>query len=136
MECILLFRPVTALRGIGDREMPPESQEIDGWTRKILRAVEPDLRRHLGHDRLDEPLVSDLYLAVRKNLTAAGLSRALSRPGLTEDLAMTIYMVSVSRSDVAPALLASVTRTLEHIFQGPTSRPGRAHSKSKAQLGG
>jgi len=105
--------------------MVPGSQEIDRWTRKILQAVEPDLRRHLGPDGLDQRLVSDLYLAVRENLTGAGLSGNLSKPGFAEDLAMAIYVVSVSRSDVSPALLASVNRTMERTFGGPQVPPSQ-----------
>lgn len=97
-------------------------QQLDRRVRHLIRAVEPQLRQHLGVSKLDRSLVSDLYLRLQETL-----SRGEARP---EDLALTIYLVAMaagSGEGPDPELLVALRRLLEKVaeFRESSPHPGQ-----------
>lgn len=89
--------------------MKSNLQQLDRRVRHLIRAVEPQLREHLGVSKLDRSLVSDLYLRLRE-----ALSRGETSP---EELALTIYLVAMAAGagqGPDPELLVALRRRLAH----------------------
>jgi hypothetical protein len=57
-------------------------------------------------------MVSELYLRIRDTLVEATSRRGGLSPQTVEDLAVTIYMVTVAEAHAGPSLLADLKRTL------------------------
>ncbi len=104
---------------MGTRTLQPgERRRVDRRARRLIRAVEPELRTHLEPASLDSGVVAELYLRVRDLLAAHDPDAAAkgSRRDLAEELAMTLYLVVSTRQAggvVEPELLVSLTRLLE-----------------------
>lgn len=109
--------------------------DLDLWSRQLLRAAAPDLRRALGVERLDRSLVSEIYLRVLEVL-----SRLEGSPGeeatraeeLVEELALAIYLATAANrleNGAKPELLASLQRTLARaVTREPSNAPKDADS--------
>ncbi len=109
--------------------MERAEQDLDCKVRRLIRAVEPDLRHHLAIERLDRELVSDLYWRLRTVLESA---RRPSSEALTpERLALVVFMVLVARpngAEISPALLVSLRRTLARATGESQAPAGRSES--------
>jgi hypothetical protein len=96
---------------------PGELRSVDRRARRLIRAVEPDLRAHLGSVLLDSGLVADLYIRLRELLAAHGqeTEAAGSPRDLAEELALTLYLFVSTRQpggEVEPDLLVSLRESL------------------------
>jgi hypothetical protein len=96
---------------------PGELRSADRRARRLIRAVEPDLRAHLEPVLLDSGLVADLYVRLRELLAAHDeeAAGAGSRRDLAEELALTLYLVVSTRQpggEVEPELLVSLRESL------------------------
>ncbi len=96
---------------------PGELRSVDRRARRLIRAVEPDLRAHLEPALLDSGFVADLYIRLRELLAAHDeeAAGAGSRRDLAEELALTLYLVVSTRQpggDVEPDLLVALRESL------------------------
>jgi hypothetical protein len=94
-----------------------ELRSVDRRARRLIRAVEPDLRAHLEPVLLDSGLVAELYVRLRDLLSAhePDVAAAGSRRDLAEELALTLYLVVSTRQsggEVEPELLVSLRESL------------------------
>ena len=108
---------------------PGELRSVDRCTRRLILAVEPDLRAHLGPVLLDSGLVADLYIRLRDLLTAHGreVLAAGSRRDLAEELALTLYLVVLTcqpGGEVEPDLLISLRESLLAALGGDGEKLG------------
>jgi hypothetical protein len=106
------------VRGMGESE-----SDIDARTRRLIRAVDGDLRRHLGLGRLGVELVGDLYVRVR-DVLARERSVAPGTDGdenqLVDDLALAIFMSVVAdeaHEAGGPDLLVGLRRSLSRALR-------------------
>jgi hypothetical protein len=96
---------------------PGELRSVDRRARRLIRAVEPDLRAHLEPALLDSGVVAELYIRLRDLLAAHDPDAAAtgSRRDLAEELALTLYLVVSTRQpggEVEPDLLVSLRESL------------------------
>jgi hypothetical protein len=99
---------------------PGEFRSVDGRARRLIRAVERDLRAHLGPELLDSGLVADLYLRLRELLAERGQEAVPleSRRDLAEQMALTLYLAVSMRQSVEPTLLVSLRESLQGALRG------------------
>lgn len=101
-----------------------EAQQAERLVRGLMRATEGSLRSHLGARAQDRSFVGELYLSLRRALSqydTAGIQQGLETRGMTDELALTAYLVVVSCwSDVpvGPGLLESLRRTIGETLAG------------------
>ncbi len=91
-----------------------ETRSLDGLALRLIRAMEPALRKHLGDAATDRDLISELYLGLRRSLSEPE-HHAEGKPArtsaLAHELALTVYMIAAARvsgSEVGPDLLESL----------------------------
>lgn len=101
-----------------------EAQEAERLARGLIRATERSFRNHLGTRAQDREFIGELYLSLRRMLSqddAVGFQRGMEARGIADELALTAYLVAVSRySDVplGPALLESLRRAIGETLTG------------------
>ena len=96
---------------------PTDIRNTDLLARRLIRAVEPELRRHFGMDRLDNDFVGELYVRLRELLVQGngGVDEVETHRELVDEFAMTTYLVVATRQpghQAAPELLVSLRRLL------------------------
>jgi hypothetical protein len=101
-----------------------EAQEAERLARGLIRATERSFRNHLGTRAQNREFIGELYLSLRRTLSqyeAVGNQRGMETRGIADELALTAYLVAVSRySDVpvGPALLESLRRAIDETLMG------------------
>ena len=87
--------------------------DADRVARGLIRALEPELRRHLGLTRLDRDLIGELYLSLRQSLSRweRTADRASDQLRLLDELALNTYLIASARPGAGqpgPSLLESL----------------------------
>jgi len=110
---------------------------VDRLARRLMRAIEPELRVHLGEALHDRGLIGELYLRVRDLLAARG--QGCLGPGedrdLAEEVAWILYLVVSTHAPAGergPALLValqdSLLTALAGAREGASDAPPRGRS--------
>ena len=102
--------------------------DFDRQARRIVKALEPILRHHLGPVGVEREFVTGLYWRLRQTLEESHGLRP--EPGTTDPnrLALEVYLFAATDledCEFTPTLLSSVTKRIKTVLHEPSLRPGQ-----------
>lgn len=93
--------------------------DIDQQARRLVKALEPILRHHLGSAGVERGFVTGLYWRLRQTLEDSDGLASDSEATDAQRLALEVYLFAATDledSGFTPTLLTSVTKELETVF--------------------
>jgi len=105
-----------------------QGMDIDWQVRRLMKALEPTLRHHLGAEGVERQFVTGLYWRLRHSLEdAGGLPLESGEQGVSnlQRLALDVYLTAATHLEgrrTTPALLSSVRKEIERVLADQSHR--------------
>ncbi|MDY7091598.1 MAG: hypothetical protein SX243_01360 [Acidobacteriota bacterium] len=96
--------------------------DIDKQASRLIKALQPTLRHHLGLEGLERQFVTELYWRLRQTLVDCGglAARSNERPVDPQKLTLDVYLTAATcleGSKVTPDLLSTLSKTIEQAIE-------------------